>query len=90
MSDIRKTLKEPYWAATEDELPSHDFNKEILSPGTNSSFPDGVVGICADDDFWPVAALPYSYRDTNVGALVASLWPGVKSPKFNTDVGTEQ
>jgi hypothetical protein len=75
---IRDNLVKPYWAAAdkdEDTLPGLDFNRDLEPPGKNEHFPDGVVGIRCDGDFWAVAALPWSYRDTPLPELVADLWP---------------
>jgi hypothetical protein len=75
---IRHDLKEPYWCHAYDpksHFPGLDFNREIVMPGTNETFPDGAVGIRVDDDFWEVAALPWKYRDTPLEEIVGELWP---------------
>lgn len=65
-------LKHPFWV--ESNPPFSDFSKEIVEPGTNSTFPDGAVGIRVDDDFWIVAALPYDYRDVPLEHIVAEFF----------------
>lgn len=73
----RNDLKSPYWALPDDKgpWPGLDFNREIVTPGTNDTFPDGALGIRVDDDFWAVAALPLSWKDQPLADIVASLWP---------------
>ncbi len=74
-SDI--SLDDPYWAVPSHRLPFHDFNKEIVLPGTNDSFPDGAIGIRVDDNFFEVAALPYTYLSLSVKEIVSMLWPEI-------------
>lgn len=63
-----------HWIAPQD-LPFTDFNKEIYHPGTNKNYPDGVVGIRVDDNFWAVGAIPYEFKDISIQEIVATLWP---------------
>lgn len=75
---IRDDLKEPYWFYKYDpkcHFPGLDFNREIVKPGTNETFPDGAIGVRVDDDFWAVAALPWKYLDTPIDEIVKELWP---------------
>lgn len=67
-------VETPYFVHR-DGLPGIDFNREIIEPGENETFPKGAVGIRVDDDFWPVAALPLAYRDTPLEEIVRELWP---------------
>lgn len=79
-------LSKPYWVVTED-LPGHDFNKEIIAPGLLDKFPDGVIGIRVDDDFWSVAALPYGeYINKPIEQIVAAFWPDITDAEFGPDV----
>lgn len=73
----RSELKKPYWAAPDDKdvWPGLDFNRELVSPGTNENFPCGAVGIRIDGDFWQVAALPWSWRHYPLPEIVRALWP---------------
>jgi hypothetical protein len=63
----------PYFVST--EVPDIDFNREIVPPETNKTFPDGAIGIRTDGDFWAVAALPYKYLDVPLAEIVKALWP---------------
>lgn len=65
--------------------PFNDFNRDIEEPGQNKLFPEGALGIRADDDFWTVAVLPYEFRSLSIEQLVSVLWPNVKNPTFNPD-----
>lgn len=81
-------LTEPYYC-TPDGLPGFDFNREIVEPGTNERFPEGAIGIRVDGDFWTVAVLPYSYKDTPLRDIVAELWPQyLEQATFEPDSGT--
>lgn len=73
VEDLRASIQTPYFVI--DELPSLDFNREIIEPGQVEQFPDGAVGIRADDDFWPVAAIPLRFREVALPDIVAALWP---------------
>lgn len=85
---IRELLQKPYWAA-EDNLPGTDFCREMCPPGSNENFPEGAVGIYVDDDFWSVAALPWSYKDTPLQDIVAELWPDyMPGAEFRADHDT--
>lgn len=67
-------LTPPYFVHR-DGLPGIDFCRELFAPGENADFPDGVVGIRVDDDFWSVAALPWSYARKSLADVVAEFWP---------------
>ena len=92
MTDLRGQLAAPYWAADEGEkLPGYDFNREIIAPGANETFPDGAVGIRVDDDFWAVAALPLSFRSMPLPEVVSALWPEFRHrAQYRADSGTPQ
>jgi hypothetical protein len=78
LKNVRDILSDPYWVTGcgEDALGNYcDFCKEIVPPGSSDIFPDGVVGIRVDTDFWAVAALPYRFRDLPTPVIVAELWP---------------
>ena len=81
------TLELPYWTTPTDKLPFEecDFNREIVEPGINEHFPDGAVGVRVDDNFWVVAVLPLSYRDTSIEEIVAEFWPDAKNPTYKPD-----
>lgn len=88
MTDIRSSLKKPFWAADGD-LPGWDFCREIVKPTlTNEMFPRGVLGLRVDDDFWAVAALPVKYIDWKLKDIVANLWPRALMATFHPDSGT--
>lgn len=82
-------FQDPYWYA-KDDLPGLDFNREIIEPGTHDKYPDGVLGIRVDDDFWAVAALPLAeYRDKPLPEIVNELWPTyVGEATYAPDSGT--
>jgi hypothetical protein len=82
-------LEAPYWMAR-DALPGLDFNRQIVEPGTNETFPDGAIGVYVDDDFYCVAALPYeAYREVGIETIVAEFWPGyVTEATYAPDSGT--
>jgi hypothetical protein len=64
-----------FWVA--DGLPTLDINREMLPPGTNARYPEGVVGIRTDDDFFSAAALSWRYRDLPASVIAPILWPYV-------------
>lgn len=66
-------------------LPSHDFNREIVEPGIAKVFPEGALGIRVDDNFWSVAILPYKFKELSIQDIVSVLWSDVKDPEFNPD-----
>lgn len=82
----------PYWVEETDKLPFDecDFNREIVEPGTNEIFPDGAVGIRVDDNFWAVAALPYSYKEKTIQEIVAEFWPDAKNPTYKPDADDKE
>lgn len=84
-----KQLEKPYYVER-DTLPGLDFNREIVEPGMNKTFPDGAVGVRVDSDFWAVAALPYGeYRDKPIKDIVAEFWPQyLDQASFGADSGT--
>lgn len=86
---IRNELIEPYGAEKINELPCYDFNRELQAPGQNPHYPNGVVGIRVDDDFWVVAELPWSYRDWTLEALVDDLWPEIPKERRSFGVDSE-
>jgi hypothetical protein len=98
----RDTLEKPYWANGPDVIDGknrdgssytgfsvgNDLNREIIKPGENDTFPDGAIGIRADDDFWAVGALPYDeYKDTPIEKIAAKFWPELTDPVFRPDSG---
>lgn len=68
------------------DLPSNDFNREIVPPG-NEIYADGCVRIMCDHDFWEVAILPYAFVDLSCGDIVATLWPELDAPIIRPDSG---
>jgi hypothetical protein len=71
-------LEEMYWAYDNVSVPFDDFNKEIFHPGVHPDFPDGVLGIRADDNFWQVALLPYRFHELSMESIAQIVWPGLK------------
>lgn len=69
--------------------PCHDFNREIVEPGINETYPMGVLGIRVDDDFWQVAALPLKFSELSIEDLVEVLWPDIDDATFNEDSGRD-
>lgn len=76
--------KGEYWFALQDDVPAHDFNKEILHP--NKKYPDGLLGIRCDCDFWVCAVLPYDFRHHRIETLVKNLWPAIENPEYGKTV----
>jgi hypothetical protein len=64
-----------FWVS--DGLPTLDINREMFPPGSNARYPEGVVGIRTDDDFFCAAALPWRYRDLPASVIAPILWPDV-------------
>lgn len=68
-------------------LPGHDFNKELVLPGTlDGKHRGGVVGVRVDDDFWVVATLPWRFRGLSIQDICAVLWPGIEPVHFEADI----
>lgn len=65
--------------------PFNDFNRDIEEPGSNKCYPEGALGIRADDDFWTIAVLPLEFRSLSIEELVPVLWPHIENPIFNPD-----
>lgn len=68
-----KDIQKPYYF--HNDPPFLDFNKEIVAPGLLDNFPDGVLGIRCDDDFWAVAGLPLEFDELETPEIVEVLWP---------------
>ena len=93
--EARARFRDPYFAMEPERYENdafvgfavgNDFNREIIRPGWQDDYPDGVIGIRVDDDFWVVAALPYEeYKDVAIKDIVAELWPDVTNPEFKSD-----
>jgi hypothetical protein len=71
-------VRKPYFRRC-GHFPGYDFTKEVIPPGANAKYPNGVVGLRVDDDFWAVAAVPYSFRYLPTGTLVRKLWPQMRN-----------
>lgn len=85
---IRDNIQKPYFVS-KHSLPGLDFNRELHAPGTYEKFPEGVVGIRVDTDFWSVAALPWEYNSWSLRDLVAELWPEyIDEASFEPDAGS--
>lgn len=81
-------LEDPYWYDTDwENLPFRDFNRELCPPGTDEMYPDGVVALRMDDDFWVCAALPWEYKDKTAEEIVKELWPELTDCEFKPDSG---
>ena len=69
-----------------NDIPSLDFNREIAHPGVSKDYPEGILGLRVDDDFWVVALLPYKYIDLPIEFLVENMWPSLyKECSFHPD-----
>jgi hypothetical protein len=64
-----------YYPVEKSKFPFKDFTKTIGAPGTLDHLPEGGIGIYTDDNFWPLAFLPYEYKDIDIKDLVEVLWP---------------
>jgi hypothetical protein len=67
-----------------------DFNREMFAPGEHEKYPEGVIIIRTDDDFWAAASLPWKFKDIGIISLVYSLWPELAlnyKLSFNFDSG---
>lgn len=69
------------------DLPSHDFNRELVRPGENAERPEGCVRIMSDTDFYEVANLPLHFEALSCAEVVATLWPDVPTPMIYPDHG---
>lgn len=77
-----------HWYEQDHEnLPGHDFNREIVRPAENESAPDGCVRIMCDTDFYEVANLPYHFVALSCADIVSVLWPAIESPTVYPDHG---
>lgn len=85
IDDIVANLADPYWVTPSSDFPFRDFNREIVPPGVNERFPDGAVGVRADDDFWVLAALPYSCVAFSIEEIVHAIWPEITNAEFMPD-----
>lgn len=78
-----------FHAAKYEDLGFRDFNKEIFHPSSERDYyPEGVVLIRTDDDFWIEATLPYHpYATMNIKDICESLWPELKTEtvKYHED-----
>ncbi len=70
-------LRDGNYRVSRSGLPGHDFNREIVAPGKNENFPEGVLGIRVDDDFWAVAVLPLRFAELSIENLVEVIWPDI-------------
>jgi hypothetical protein len=77
---------ETYWYKSWDKLPSYDLNRAIVEPGKDLEYPQGALGIYADDDFYCVGVLPYEMRHYDFKTIVQILWPN-HTPKIRPDHG---
>lgn len=86
-------FNKPYWYDEDsNNLICLDFNREIHPPGTYDEYPDGVVAIRMDDDFWTCAVLPWEYHIKSVEEIVYELWPelrGNSEVEFKPDSGDD-
>lgn len=75
------------WCFHGDDIPSLDFNREICKPGQSSMWPDGVIGLRVDSDFWVVGIIPYKFLNVPLQEVIAACWPKlVKDASFEKDV----
>jgi hypothetical protein len=68
--------------SAEGELPSHDFNREIVRPGKDKDYPEGALLIRADWDFWVVATLPLAFESLDCRSIVETLWPRLDATTY--------
>ncbi len=73
-------------------LPSLDFNRQVIPPGSREELPRGGIALYVDDDFWCVALLPWKpYSDRTIQELVAEIWPHyAEQATFAPDHGTPE
>jgi len=66
-------------------------NKEVVHPGVNEDYPDGVVGVRDDDNFWAIAVIPYEFKNLAIEEIASVFWPHERL-EFGPDVfeGVEQ
>lgn len=76
-----------WYSQDHQQLPGHDFNREIVGPGENEDAPDGCVKIMCDVDFYEVANLPFRFKELSCADVVSVLWPDIKSPTIYPDHG---
>ena len=75
-----------YWVYDAASIPFNDFNKEICLPGVHPDFPEGALGIRADENFWQVGLLPYRFHELSMEDIAGILWPGRADCYFGEDV----
>jgi hypothetical protein len=64
----------PYYIVL-NQIPSNDFNREIVEPNSLPDFPEGALGIRVDEDFYAVAALPLRFQVLPIELIVKAIWP---------------
>lgn len=79
-----------HWWFAPEHLPGNDFNREIVEPGVNETYPEGALGVRVDDDFWTVAVFPLEFRDLSIETLVPIVWPKITDAEFRPDSGTPE
>jgi hypothetical protein len=65
-------------------VPTLDFNREIYAPGQHPKYPDGIIGIRTDDDFFIVAMLPWKFKHLSLQNIVSTLWPEIAQTRDYT------
>ena len=78
-------ISHPFWVMPSTSFGWRVFNKCLVEPNANTTFPDGAIGIYVDHDFWAVAALPISYADKSIQQIVSELWPELTDCEFGPD-----
>lgn len=69
---------------------THDFTREMYGPGEHDKYPDGVIFIRTDDNFFIDAAIPWKFKDVPIIPIVYTLWTDIVvnyKCEFHYDVG---
>ena len=87
LAELREFVRAYEALPGSDDLPGHDFNREIVKPGENEKAPDGCLRIMCDSDFYEVANLPLRFTAVSCLDIVLILWPDIQSPTIYPDHG---
>ena len=67
----------------------YEMNRELCSPGIHAGYPDGVLAIRTDGDFWVDAKLPWRFSELSLQEVAGVLWPDTLTAdnvKYELDV----
>jgi hypothetical protein len=76
-----------HWYHRSDDLPAHNFNREIVSPGEDDKAPDGCLRVMSDSNFYEIANLPFRFTALSCAEIVSALWPDIEQPAIYPDHG---